>query len=43
LLDGLTVANSGSVGSPFDADPRASYLLIEFRDPDGNVLGIRQI
>src|SRR5262249_3214561 len=27
-LDGLTVANSGSVGSPFDGDPRASYLLI---------------
>jgi predicted phosphodiesterase len=24
-----TVANSGSVGSPFDADPRASYLLVE--------------
>src|SRR5262249_51209811 len=27
-LDGFTVANSGSVGSPFDGDPRASYLLI---------------
>jgi putative phosphoesterase len=27
-LDGLTVANSGSVGSPFDGDPRSSYLLI---------------
>jgi putative phosphoesterase len=27
-LDELTVANSGSVGSPFDGDPRASYLLI---------------
>jgi putative phosphoesterase len=25
----FTVANSGSVGSPFDGDPRASYLLIE--------------
>jgi diadenosine tetraphosphatase ApaH/serine/threonine PP2A family protein phosphatase len=25
----LTVANSGSVGSPFDADPRASYLLVD--------------
>jgi predicted phosphodiesterase len=25
----LTVANSGSVGSPFDGDPRASYLLID--------------
>lgn len=23
------MANSGSVGSPFDGDPRASYLLIE--------------
>lgn len=29
LPDGLTVANSGSVGMPFDGDPRAGYLLIE--------------
>ena len=28
-LGELTVANSGSVGSPLDGDPRASYLLIE--------------
>jgi putative phosphoesterase len=28
-IDGLTVANSGSVGSPFDGDPRASYLVVE--------------
>lgn len=28
-LDQLTVANSGSVGIPFDGDPRASYLLID--------------
>ena len=27
-LDGLIVANSGSVGSPFDGDPRASYLMV---------------
>jgi putative phosphoesterase len=27
-LDGLTVANSGSVGSPLDGDPRASYLIV---------------
>lgn len=26
---GLTVANSGSVGMPWDGDPRASYLLLE--------------
>jgi predicted phosphodiesterase len=25
----LTVANSGSVGMPWDGDPRASYLLVE--------------
>jgi predicted phosphodiesterase len=25
----LTIANSGSVGSPFDGDPRASYLLVD--------------
>ena len=28
-VGGLTVANSGSVGSPFDGDPRASYLLVD--------------
>ena len=28
-LDAFTVANSGSVGSPFDGDPRGSYLLLE--------------
>jgi putative phosphoesterase len=32
-LDRLTVANSGSVGSPFDEDPRASYLLIDSNAP----------
>lgn len=32
-LGELTVANSGSVGLPYDGDPRASYLLIE----DGQV------
>jgi putative phosphoesterase len=28
-LDRITVSNSGSVGSPFDGDPRASYLLLD--------------
>ncbi len=28
-LGALTVANSGSVGMPWDGDPRASYLLVE--------------
>jgi putative phosphoesterase len=28
-LDEMTVANSGSVGIPWDGDPRASYLLID--------------
>lgn len=28
-LDGLTVANTGSVGLPFDRDPRASFLVVE--------------
>jgi putative phosphoesterase len=32
-LDDLVVANSGSVGSPFDGDPRASYLLVEDDEP----------
>jgi putative phosphoesterase len=31
-VGGLTVANSGSVGSPFDGDPRASYLFIDARE-----------
>jgi putative phosphoesterase len=29
----MTVCNSGSVGSPYDGDPRASYLLIDDRQP----------
>jgi predicted phosphodiesterase len=28
-VDGLTVANAGSVGLPWDGDPRAAYLLID--------------
>jgi predicted phosphodiesterase len=28
-VDGLTVANSGSAGLPFDGDPRAAYLLLD--------------
>jgi hypothetical protein len=28
-LAGLTVANSGSIGSPFDGDPRASYVVLD--------------
>ena len=31
-LDQFTVANAGSVGSPFDGDPRASYLLVSGGD-----------
>jgi diadenosine tetraphosphatase ApaH/serine/threonine PP2A family protein phosphatase len=27
-LGSMTVANSGSVGAPYDGDPRASYLLL---------------
>jgi putative phosphoesterase len=30
-LPEITVANSGSLGSPFDGDPRASYLIIDDR------------
>jgi diadenosine tetraphosphatase ApaH/serine/threonine PP2A family protein phosphatase len=28
-IGAMTVCNTGSVGSPYDGDPRASYLLIE--------------
>ena len=37
-LNGLRVANSGSVGSPFDGDPRASYLLVT--GPDVEVIRV---
>jgi putative phosphoesterase len=37
-LPGLTVANSGSVGQPYDGDWRASYLLI-----DGGVATVRRV
>ncbi|HTA32032.1 MAG TPA: metallophosphoesterase family protein [Solirubrobacteraceae bacterium] len=33
-LTKMTVANSGSVGMPWDGDPRASYLLIENGRPE---------
>lgn len=33
LGDRLTVANCGSVGMPWDGDPRASYLLIDDGEP----------
>jgi predicted phosphodiesterase len=33
-LDGLTVANAGSVGLPFDGDPRAAYLLFDNAVPN---------
>jgi putative phosphoesterase len=32
-VTGLTVVNTGSVGLPFDGDPRASYLLVEESEP----------
>jgi predicted phosphodiesterase len=31
MLDGTAVLNVGSVGSPFDGDPRGSYALLECR------------
>jgi putative phosphoesterase len=31
-LPGLTVANSGSTGLPYDGDPRAAYLLLDEGD-----------
>jgi len=29
----MTICNCGSVGSPYDGDPRASYLLIDDDQP----------
>ncbi|HEY7199289.1 MAG TPA: metallophosphoesterase family protein [Candidatus Dormibacteraeota bacterium] len=37
-LPGLTVANSGSVGLPWDGDPRASWLLL-----DGGAAEVRRV
>lgn len=31
-LNGIQILNVGSVGSPFDGDPRASYGQLEYRD-----------
>jgi predicted phosphodiesterase len=36
--NGLMVANSGSVGLPYDGDPRASYLIV-----DGSAVTIRRV
>ncbi|MGC2745368.1 MAG: metallophosphoesterase family protein [Candidatus Angelobacter sp.] len=33
-LGNMTVCNTGSVGSPYDGDPRASYLLIDNGQPE---------
>jgi putative phosphoesterase len=33
VLERFTLANSGSVGSPFDGDARASYLLLDHGEP----------
>ena len=30
----MTICNTGSVGSPYDGDPRASYLLIDNGQPE---------
>jgi predicted phosphodiesterase len=38
LDEGMTVANAGSVGLPWDGDPRASYLLL-----DGGVVEVVRI
>jgi putative phosphoesterase len=32
-LGGMTICNCGSVGSPYDGDPRASYLMIDHDEP----------
>jgi putative phosphoesterase len=32
-VGGLTIANAGSVGLPYDGDPRASYLLLDDLEP----------
>jgi diadenosine tetraphosphatase ApaH/serine/threonine PP2A family protein phosphatase len=32
-IGNMTVCNTGSVGSPYDDDPRASYLIIDGEQP----------
>lgn len=34
ILSGLIVANTGSVGLPYDGDRRASYLLVDGSNPE---------
>lgn len=41
-VNGRAVVNTGSVGLPFDGDPRASYALIEADGPDFTV-SIRRV
>lgn len=41
-LDGGLVVNVGSVGLPFDGDPRASYAVLE-RRPDGWRVDVRRV
>jgi putative phosphoesterase len=33
-IDGLTVANAGSAGLPWDSDPRAAYMLLDHGKPN---------
>jgi predicted phosphodiesterase len=37
-MPGLTIANSGSAGLPYDGDPRAAYIVI-----DGSEVAIRRV
>jgi quercetin dioxygenase-like cupin family protein/diadenosine tetraphosphatase ApaH/serine/threonine PP2A family protein phosphatase len=39
----LLIANTGSIGAPFDADPRASYLLIRFGEEGAREFRFRRV
>lgn len=41
-LNGRAIVNTGSVGLPFDGDPRASYAVIEAEGPDYSI-SIRRV
>jgi putative phosphoesterase len=43
VVDGRRVVNSGSVGLPFNGDPRASYVLIDLKPRGGYEIEFRQV
>jgi putative phosphoesterase len=43
MINGRRVVNTGSVGLPFDGDPRAAYLLVELQPEGGYQVEFRRV